>query len=138
VARIDAADPGARLAEDRGVGGDRQVAQDVQHVPSADREAVHHGDHRLRDLPDGAVQGLDVHGTRAVLGVAAASALLPVTARAEGLVAAPVSTTTPTAGSKRVEEGSGELGDGPRPEGIPHRRPVDRDPGDAVALVIER
>ena len=42
------------------VGGDRQVAQDVQDVAAADRESVDSGDHRLGDGPDHPVQGLDL------------------------------------------------------------------------------
>ena len=35
-----------------GVGGDREVAEHVQHVAAADRVAVHHGDDGLRDVAD--------------------------------------------------------------------------------------
>src|SRR5713226_4509776 len=49
VPGVHAAHPGARLAEDRVLRGDREVAEDVEDVPAADRKAVDHGDHRLWD-----------------------------------------------------------------------------------------
>src|SRR5437667_11993154 len=61
VPGIDAADAWPRLAEDRGVGGDREIAEHVQHVAAADRESVDHRDHGLGNVADRAVQGLDVH-----------------------------------------------------------------------------
>ena len=64
---------------------DRKVAQDVQHVAAADREAVDRRDHRLRDLADDAVQPLDLKQTASRGAVVAAlRALLLVAARAEG------------------------------------------------------
>ena len=72
----------------RGVGGDRQVAQHVQHVAAADREAVDGGDHGLGDVADHAVQRLDLEQPglgRAV--VAGLGALLLVAAGAERLLA---------------------------------------------------
>src|SRR5207247_8666828 len=96
VARVHAADAGPGLAEDGVLGGDREIAEDVQHVAAADREAVDHRDDRLRDVADRAVQSLDVHraiegsargsGTFGARGVAALAPLLLVPAGAERLV----------------------------------------------------
>ena len=57
----------AGLAEARVVGGDRQVADDVQHVPAADGVARHHGDHRLGRAPDLDLQVEDVQAADALL-----------------------------------------------------------------------
>ena len=87
-AGVERADARAGLAEARVVGGDRQVAQHVQHVAAADRDAVHGGDHGLGNVADHAVQRLDLEQAR--LGrpvVAGLVALLLVAARAERLVA---------------------------------------------------
>ena len=46
-AAVEAADPRAGLAEAGVVGGDREVADDVQHVAAADRVAGDHRDDRL-------------------------------------------------------------------------------------------
>ena len=62
--RVERADPRAGLSEPRGVRRDRQVAQHVQHVPAADREAVDRGDHRLGDVPDQLVQIADLEHAR--------------------------------------------------------------------------
>src|SRR2546423_9392125 len=48
VAAVEGADPGPGLAEAGVVGGDRQVADDVQHVPPSDRVAGDHRHDRLR------------------------------------------------------------------------------------------
>src|SRR5579864_546336 len=52
VAAVEAADPRTGLAEPGVVGGDREVAHDVQHVAAADRVPGHHRDHGLRQPPD--------------------------------------------------------------------------------------
>src|SRR5207249_6665703 len=91
VPRVDAADARPRLAEDRAVGGDREIAEHVQHVAAADRESVDHRDHGLGNMADRAVKRLDVHrptegSTRGAGGarrVAALPALLLIAARAE-------------------------------------------------------
>src|SRR6266545_3999529 len=49
---VERADPRAVLAERRVVGGDRQVAQQVQHVAATDGVAVDRRDDRLRDVAD--------------------------------------------------------------------------------------
>ena len=72
----------------RGVGGDREVAEHVQHVAAADRVAVDRGDHRLGDLADQPVQVLDLEQARLRRAVVAGlGALLLVAAGAEGAVA---------------------------------------------------
>ncbi len=75
----------------RGVGGDRQVAQHVQHVAAADREAVDRRDHRLGHVADRPVQRVDLEqaGLRRAV-VAGLHPLLLVAAGAERLLAAPV------------------------------------------------
>jgi len=42
------------------VGRDRQIAQDMEHVPTADRIAVDGGDYGLRQVTDQPVQRLDL------------------------------------------------------------------------------
>ena len=87
-AGVERADARAGLAEARRVGGDREVAQHVQHVSAADRVAVHRGDHRLGDVADHAVQVLDLEQARLRRPVVAGlGALLLVAAGAEGPVA---------------------------------------------------
>ena len=137
VAGVHAAHARARLAEHGRVGGDREVAEHVQHVAAADGEAVDHRDHRLGDVADRAVQRLHVHGAL-IPGIAAVPALLLVAAGAERLVAGAgqhdhADRRIPVCVDERV----GQLGDGLRAEGVPHLRPVDRDPGDAVLLLVQ-
>ena len=87
-ARVERADPRPGLPEAGGLGGDREVAQHVQHVPAADRDPVDRRDHRLRDVADQPVQVADLE--HAALGgavVAGLGALLDVAAGAERLVA---------------------------------------------------
>ena len=52
VARIERAHHRPDLAEHRALLGDGAVAQHLQHVAAADREAVDRGDHRLLQLLD--------------------------------------------------------------------------------------
>ena len=84
-------DPRAGLAEAGVVGGDRQVADEVQDVPAADRVAGDHRDHRLRQAPDLHVEVADVEAADALLGdlvvadVAVVAADPLVAAGAEGL-----------------------------------------------------
>ena len=52
VSAVEAADARAGLAEARVVGGDREVAHDVQDVAAADRVPGDHRDHRLRQAAD--------------------------------------------------------------------------------------
>src|SRR5438132_885699 len=85
--RIDAAHAWPDLSEDRRVGGNRQVAQHVEHVTAADREAVDHRDHGLWNRADHSVKPVDVHAEAAGAAVAARAALALVAAGGEGLVA---------------------------------------------------
>ena len=55
-AAVEAADPRPGLAEPRVVGGDREVADHVQHMAAADGVAGHHGHHRLGQRADLALQ----------------------------------------------------------------------------------
>src|SRR4051812_171567 len=52
VAAVERSHARPGLAESRVVGGDRQVADDVQHVAAADRVARHHRDDRLGRATD--------------------------------------------------------------------------------------
>ena len=98
---IDAPDARTGLPEDRGVGGDAEVAEHVKDVAAADGEAVDHGDDRLRDVADGAVQGLDVHRALSVAyPPCPRSFWSPPEQKARS--PAPVSTTTPTERSQRA------------------------------------
>ena len=56
VITIEAPDPGTRLPEARVVGGDGEIAHQVQHVAAADAPAGHHGHHRFRQGADEALQ----------------------------------------------------------------------------------
>src|SRR5439155_454535 len=90
VSAVEAADARPGLTEARVVGGDRQVAHDVKHVPAADRVARHHRHHRFGqaadlDLQVEHVQPADSLGVD--VAVVAADAL--VAARAESLGARP-------------------------------------------------
>ncbi len=100
LARSDAPNPpsneptrGPVCPKLRVVGGDRQVADEVQDVPAADRVARDHRDDGLRQAPDLDVEVADVQAPDALLrdlvvadvAVVAADAL--VAARAERVVA---------------------------------------------------
>ena len=83
VAGIERAHHRPDLAEDRALLGDGEVAHAVQHVPAADREAVHGGDHRLLQLLDRLIHlqrrqhaGVEVGVLHAVLAPADAEELV--------------------------------------------------------------
>ena len=107
-AAVERSNARADLAEAGIVGGDREVADQVQHVAAADRVARDHRHHRLRQAPDLDVEVGDVEASRAparhllLLEIArvAAHALVAPEQNASG--PAPVSTTTPIAGSSRA------------------------------------
>src|SRR3954452_1904227 len=89
-AAVERADARSRLAEAGVVGGDGQVAADVQHVPAADRVAGDHGDDRLGQPADLHVQIGDVEAPdprAGLLLVALIAAHVLVAARAERPVA---------------------------------------------------
>ena len=64
-AAVERADPRAGLAEARVVGGDREVADEVQDVAAADRVAGDHRHDRLRQAADLDVQVGDVEAADA-------------------------------------------------------------------------
>ena len=88
-AAVPGADPRPGLAEAGVVGGDRQVAADVEDVAAADRVAGDHRHHRLRQPPHLHLQVGDVEAAeRGALGdVAGVAADRLVAARAERLLA---------------------------------------------------
>src|SRR4029077_4385270 len=113
-------DPRPRLAEAGAAGGDADVAEDVEHVPSTDRDPVDRRDHRLWGLADPPVQVLDPED--AVLGravVAGLGALLLVAAGAERLLAGAGQDHRPDVLVRPgLEEGVHQLVDGPAAEGV--------------------
>src|SRR5438445_289387 len=136
--RIDAAHAWPDLSEDRRVGGNRQVAQHVEHVTAADREAVDHRDHGLWNRADHSVKPVDVHAEAAGAAVAARAALALVAAGGEGLVArAGQHGHADRAIGPGGAEGADQLVDGLGTKRIPHVGAVDRDPCNPVACVVE-
>jgi hypothetical protein len=94
-AGIDRTDLGADLAEFGRFGGQRQIAQQRQHVTAADGVAAHLGDHRLGHIADHALQFLQRQADHAAPVVMAGVGRL-VAAGAKRFVPAPVRTMTPT------------------------------------------
>jgi hypothetical protein len=143
VAGVHAAHARPGLAEDRVLGGDRQIAEHVQHVAAADREPVDHRDDGLRDVANRGVQRLDVHRTLATRTggawrIAALTALFLVAARAERLIAGAGQHDHPDRSvPSRVQERVGQLRHGRGAEGVAHLGSVDGDPRDAVLLLVE-
>src|SRR5207245_293967 len=86
-AAVEGPDPGPGLAEAGVLGGDRQVADDVEDVAPADRVAGHHGDDRLGRPADLGVEvgHVDAPGRRPLLDVAGVTPGPLVPARAEGV-----------------------------------------------------
>jgi hypothetical protein len=110
----------------------------VQHVAATDRPAVHHGDHRLRDGADDAVQPVHVEADAARAAVPSLRALALVAAGGERPIAGAGEHHDPdVAVLPGGAEGRDQLVDGPGAEGVQHLRPVDGDPGHAVARVVE-
>ena len=141
-AAVERADLRAGLAEARVVGGDREVADDVQHVAAADRVAGDHRDHRLRQPPDLDVQVGDVEAPDGCLG-----ARLGHVARvaAHALVAAGAEGQRTLAGQHdhadrgvlaRPLERVGDLDQRLRPERVAHLGAVDRDLRDPVRRLV--
>jgi hypothetical protein len=130
---------GPGLAEAGVLGGDGQVADDVQDVAAADGDAVDRGDDGLGDVADETVEGLDLE--EAALGgavVAGFLALFLVAAGAEGLVAgAGQGDDADLAVGPGALEAENEFVDGAAPEGVEAVGPVDRDPGQPVVDFIE-
>ena len=132
-------DPRPGLAEDGVVGGDRQVAADVEDVAAADRVAGDHRHHRLRQAPHLHLQVGDVEAAeRGALGDVAGVAADPlVAARAERLLALAGEDDHADLGvlAGRLERG-GDLDQRLRAEGVAHLGPVDRDLRDPVRLLV--
>ena len=88
VAAVEAADFRPGLPENGVVGGNRQVADDVQDVPAADGVARHQRDHGLGHGANDALKLQHVEARHAVIAdVARVAAHLLVAARAEGVFA---------------------------------------------------
>ncbi len=87
-AGVEAPHPRPGLSEDGVVGGDRQIADEVQHVAAADRVARDHGDDRLRQAPNHALEVEHVEARHAVVAdVALRAAHALIAAAAKRLVA---------------------------------------------------
>src|SRR5205807_6320572 len=134
VAAVERADLRARLPEPGVVGGDGEVAHDVQDVPAADRVPGDHRHHRLRQPADLDLEVEDVETADAVVAdvaVVAADALVAAGAErlrtfarehdhADGGVA-----PGPLEGVLELEERAG-------PERVPHLGATDRELCDAL------
>ncbi len=139
VAAVERADARADLAEARVVGGDRQIADQVQDVAAADRVAGDHRDDRLGEAPNLDVKVRDVEAADrcALLDVAGVAAHPLVAAGAKGV--------GPLAGEDDhadrgvltgVLEGARKLDDGARPERVSDLGTVDRDLRDASVVTL--
>ena len=142
VAAVEGADLGADLPEARVVGGDREVADEVQDVAAADRVARDHRHDGLGQPADlqvqvGHVEAADGCAGRDVAGVASHPL---IAAGAEGLVAfAREDDHADGRVLARFVHRVGDLDEGFRAERVVHFRAVDRDLCDAVAgqLVLD-
>src|SRR3546814_3259144 len=122
--RSERADPRPDLPELRMLGGDGHVADHMEDVAAADGEAVDRRDHRLRNVADDVVEGLDLPQTVRTGAVAARlDELLLVAADAEGLFAR---TGQNDRGDRLVGPGAlvgvQQLLDGPAAKGVPADR----------------
>ena len=138
-AAVPGADPRPGLPEDGVVGGDRQVAADVEDVAAADGVAGHHGDDRLRQAAHLHLQVGDVEAPeRFALGDVAGVAPDPlVAARAERLLALAGEDDDADLGVLAGQlERRRDLDQRLRAERVEHLRPVDRDLGDPLRLLV--
>ena len=135
-AAVERADLRSGLAEAGVVGGDRQVADDVEDVAAADRVAGDHGDDRLGQAADFFLDVEDVEAGHAVLAeVAARAADALVAAGAERLVALAGEDHDADLGVVVGEvEGGEQLVDGERAERVADLGAVDRDLGDPALV----
>jgi len=144
-AAIEGSHAGADLPEAGVLGGDRQVADDVQDVPAPDRVPRHHRDHRLWHPPDLDVEVGDVEATDGILAAgrgvsaghvaAAGAAHTLVAARAEGLLALAGEDYDADVGVlASAREGIAELDHRLRAKSIADLGAVDRDLRDAGLL----
>ena len=133
-AAVEAAHAGPGLAEACVVGGDGEVAHDVEHMAATDRVPRDHRDDRLGRAPNLDLEVEHVETTDAVLvlvPVVAAHAL--VAARAEGALAlAAEDDDAHVLVVLRVLERPAHLVDGARREAVADVGTVDRDLGDAL------
>lgn len=135
---VERTDTRAHLTEDGVVGGDGQVAHDLQDVAATDRVPGHHCHHRFGQPPDLHLQIGDVKPAHRI-GAVRFGEVSGIAA--DALIAARTECPVPLAGQddhadRRVLAGVGErvgdLDQGLRPEGVVHLRPADHDPRDAV------
>ena len=138
-AAVERADLRPDLAEARVVGGDREVADEVQHVAAADRVAGHHRHHRLGQPADlhvqvGDVEAPDARAARDVAGVAA-----------HALVAAGAERVRALAGQHdhadlavlaRLVQRVGDLDQRLGPERVADLRAIDGDLGDPLGDLV--
>ena len=144
-AAVEGAHARAGLAEAGVVGGDREVADEVQDLPAADRVAGDHGDDRLRQAAHLHVQVGDVEAAdlRALGHVARVAAHALVAAGAEGQLAlAGEDDRADVRVLARELERLRDLHDRLRAEGVADLGAVDRDlrdpvPAGLVADVLE-
>src|SRR5439155_21256330 len=136
---VEAAHARPRLSEARVVGRDRQVADDVQHMATADRIAGDHCHYRLRQAAD---LDLEVEHVEAACACRVDVTVVP----AHALVSARAESFGACAGEDddaylrivaRDLEGPGHLGDRCGAKGVADLGPVDRDLGDAVGGLVE-
>src|SRR2546430_8012900 len=138
-AAVEGAHARADLTEARVVGGDREVAPQVQDVAAADRIAGDHRDHRLGEAPDLDVQVGHVEAAHAgapggvLVEIAGVAAHALVSAGAEGVGAlAREDDHAHLEVLARVLQRARDLDDRARAKGVSHLRARDRDLGDAL------
>jgi hypothetical protein len=141
---VEAADPRSGLPENRVLGGDRQVADEVEDVTAADGVAGHGRDDGLRGAPHLHVQVAHVQPADPLLGdlvgadIAVVATDLLVATGAEGLVSG--AGEDDRADLEVVAgpgEGVAELRQGRWTEGVAALGTVDRDLRDPVGLLVE-
>jgi hypothetical protein len=130
VAGVEGAHAWADLAEAGCVRGDREVAADVKDVAAAHGDPVHGGDDRLGDVPDHAVERLDLEPARERGPVVTRlRTLLGVATRAEGPVTGTGQGDDPDAPvGPGALEAPDHLVDGAAAESVVAVGTVDRDP----------
>jgi hypothetical protein len=120
------------------LGREGEVAQQVQHVAAANRDAIHRRDDGLGDVANHAVQRLDLEepALRGAV-VTGLVALLLVPAGAERLVARAGERHHAHVGIRPgMLEAPDQLVDGARTEGVVALGTVDRDPGEAAIDLV--
>ena len=138
VAAVERAHAGAGLTKARVVGGDREVATEVQHVPTADRVAGDHRDHRLREPPDLELEIEDVQATDPLLvhvAVVTTNALVPTGGEGERALAREQDDADLRIVAGGVERGD-QLAGRERSERVPYLRSRDGDLRDALGCLV--